>query len=155
MHLLSRQSRLFLSLQKNSEMKQKLLIPFLAFSLCSCKQQEEKKEALYPSSETTAEGASANLTPSQKIGEDIFNGKGNCFSCHKTDQKVIGPSVMEIAKIYKEKNGNMVQFLKGEGNPLVDPSQYEVMKTNFAITKNFTDEELKGLEDYFYSHLSK
>jgi cytochrome c len=45
----------------------------------------------------------------------------------------------------------MVQFLKGEGKPIVDPSQYEVMKTNFAITKNFTDEELKALEDYFYS----
>jgi hypothetical protein len=25
------------------------------------------------------------------------------------------------------------------------------MKTNFAITKNFTDEELKALEDYFNS----
>jgi len=134
-------------------MKHKLLIPFIALSLCSCKKEEEKKETLYPATETTSEGASANLTPSQKIGEDIFNSKGNCFSCHKPDQKVIGPSVMEIAKIYKEKNGDMVKFLKGDGEPLVDPSQYEVMKTNFAITKNFTDEELKGLEDYFYSFL--
>ena len=126
----------------------RIIVPIIALSLFSCK-KEEKIESLYPSSETTAEGASANLTPSQKMGEDIFNGKGNCFSCHKTDQKIIGPSVMEIAKIYKEKNGNLVKFLKGEGEPLVDPSQYEVMKTNFAITKNFTDEELKGLEDYF------
>ena len=132
-------------------MKHKLLIPFIVLSLCSCKKEEEKKETLYPATEATSEGASAKLTPSQKIGEDIFNGKGNCFSCHKPDQKVIGPSVMEIAKIYKEKNGDMVKFLKGDGEPLVDPSQYEVMKTNFAITKNFTDEELKGLEDYFYS----
>lgn len=131
----------------------RILIPFAALALFSCKKEEEKKGTLYPSSETAAEGTIANLTPSQKIGEDIFNGKGNCFSCHKADQKVIGPSVMEIAKIYKEKKGNMVEFLKGEGEPLVDPSQYEVMKTNFAITKNFTDEELKGLEDYFYSHI--
>ncbi|MDV6167675.1 cytochrome C552 [Flavobacterium sp. DG1-102-2] len=127
----------------------RIIIPFVALSLFSCKKEEEKKESLYPSSETISEGASLNLTPSQRIGEEIFNGKGNCFSCHKPDQKIIGPSAMEIAAIYKEKKGDMVQFLKGEGEPLVDPSQYEVMKTNFAITKNFTDEELKGLEDYF------
>jgi len=132
----------------------RILIPFIALSLFSCK-EEEKKNTLYPSSETASEGATADLTPSQKIGQEIFNGKGNCFSCHKADQKVIGPSVVEIAKIYKEKNADMVQFLKGEGEPLVDPEQYEVMKTNFVITRNFTDEELKGLEDYFYSHLAK
>lgn len=133
-------------------MKLKLLIAFVALSLFSCKKEEEKA-SLYPSSnaEAASEGDMANLTPSQKIGQEIFDGKGNCFSCHKPDQKIIGPSVMEIAKIYKEKNGDMVQFLKGEGKPIVDPSQYEVMKTNFAITKNFTDEELKGLEEYFYS----
>ncbi|MCO6147714.1 c-type cytochrome [Flavobacterium sp. NRK1] len=135
-------------------MKLKLLIAIVALSLFSCK-KEEKKETLYPSSETVTEGTASTLTPSEKTGEEIFDGKGNCFSCHKPDQKIIGPSVTEIAKIYKEKNADMVQFLKGEGEPLVDPSQYEVMKTNFAITKNFTDEELKGLEDYFYSHLKK
>ncbi len=131
-------------------MKLKLLIPIIALSLFSCKKEEEK-ETLYPSSvtEATTEGNATNLTPSEKTGEEIFNGKGNCFSCHKPDQKIIGPSVMEIAKIYKEKNADMVQFLKGEGEPLVDPSQYEVMKTNFAITKNFTDEELKGLRGLF------
>jgi len=133
----------------------RVLIPFAALAFFSCKKEEEKKDTLYPSSETTSEGTTANLTPSQKIGQEIFEGKGNCFSCHKADQKIIGPSVMEIAKIYKEKKGNMVEFLKGESDPLVDPSQYEVMKTNFAITKNFTDEELKGLEEYFYSHIAK
>jgi cytochrome c len=132
-------------------MKQKLTLLLIALSLFSCKKEEEKKESLYESTEATAEGTTANLTPSEKMGQEIFDGKGNCFSCHKPDQKIIGPSVMEIAKIYKEKKGNMVEFLKGEGKPLVDPSQYAVMQANFAITKNFTDEELKGLEDYFYS----
>lgn len=132
-------------------MKHKLIIPFLALSLFSCKKTEEKKDASYTTSETVSEGATADLSPSEQLGQEIFDGKGNCFSCHKTDQKIIGPSVIEIAKIYKEKNGNMVEFLKGNGEPLVDPSQYAVMQANFAITKNFTDEELKSLEDYFYS----
>lgn len=134
----------------------KLLLLLTAITLFSCK-GEEKKESLYPSSanEATAEGDMANLTPSEKIGQEIFDGKGNCFSCHKPDQKVIGPSVIEIAKIYKEKNADMVKFLKEEADPIVDPKNYSVMKTNFYLTKNFSDEELKGLEDYFYSHLKK
>jgi cytochrome c len=130
----------------------------LTLTFFSCRKSEEKKGG-YVKEEATdyvyAEGddPTANMTPSEKMGQEIFDGKGNCFSCHKADQKVIGPSIMEIAKIYKEKNGNMVKFLKGEGDPLVDPSQYAVMKTNFSITKTFSDDELKGLEDYFYSHL--
>ena len=40
---------------------------------------------------------------------------------------------------------------QGEGEPIVDPSQYEVMKANFALTKTFSDEELQSLEQYIYS----
>lgn len=123
------------------------------FTLSSCK-TDEKKENLYTAPADTAEGAIEELSPSAKLGQEIFDGKGNCFACHKPDQKIIGPSIAEIAKIYKEKNGNIVEFLKGNGKPIVDPSQYEVMKTNFSITKNLSNEELKGLEDYIYSHTS-
>ena len=47
----------------------------------------------------------------------------------------------------------MVAFLQEKAEPIVDPSQYETMKTNFAITKNLSEEELKALEAYFYSFL--
>ena len=134
----------------------KLLILLLAVPLFSCK-EEKKKEPLYENyvKDEGKEAAGIPDDPSAALGKEIFDGKGNCFSCHKPDQKVIGPSIKEIAEIYKEKNGDMVTFLKGKGEPIVDPSQYEVMKTNFYITKNFTDEELKALEDYMYSHLDK
>lgn len=130
----------------------RILLPAIAIALFSCKGNEPKEESNTNSPAVeVSEGAAADMTPSQKLGQEIFDGKGNCFSCHKPDQKIIGPSIQEIVKIYKEKNGNIVEFLKGNGEPLVDPSQYEVMKTNFAITKNLSDEELKGLEDYMYS----
>jgi cytochrome c len=58
--------------------------------------------------------------------------------------KVIGPSVQDIASIYKNVE---------DAAPIVDPSQYEVMKTNFVITKAMSEEELKGLEAYIYSKL--
>ena len=126
----------------------KYLLPLLlTLSLFSCK-TEEKKEQITTGSEATAEGEISNLTPIEQKGQEIFDGKGTCYTCHKPEQKAIGPSIQDIAKMYKEKNGDMVTFLKGEGQPIVDPSQYETMKTNFYITKTFTDEELKAIEAY-------
>ena len=116
-------------------------------SFLSCKKEETKKESLYPTTtETVAQ------TPVE-LGKEIFEGKGNCIACHQIDKKVIGPSLQDIAGIYKSKNADMVTFLKGEGEPIVDPSQYEVMKANFALTKAMSDEELKALEAYVYSHV--
>jgi cytochrome c len=122
-----------------------LLVIIIVSSIISCKKEEPKKETLYPKEEVAA------LTP-EALGKEIFEGKGNCFSCHQVDKKVIGPSIQEIAKIYKEKNGDIISFLRDDAKPIVDPSQYEVMKTNFALTKAMSDEELKALEAYFYSH---
>jgi cytochrome c len=129
-----------------------IFFSLITIFLFSCKGNENTQETTRTETNSdVSEGASADMTPSQKLGQEIFDGRGNCFSCHKPDVKIIGPSIQEIAKIYKEQNGNIVEFLKGKGEPLVDPSQYEVMKTNFAITKNLSDEELKGLEEYIYS----
>jgi len=122
----------------------KLLLLILLATVVSCK-KDSPKDPLYPESETVQ-------TPVQ-LGQELFDGAGNCFACHKPDQKVIGPSIAEIARIYKEKNGNMVSFLKGNEDPIVDPALFETMKTNFAITKKMSDEQLKAIEAYIYSHL--
>ena len=123
------------------------LFLFAVLAFVSCKKEETKKEPLYPT--TTEEIAQ---TP-EELGAEIFQGKGNCVACHQMDKKAIGPSIQDIAKIYKDKGADMVVFLKGEGEPIVDPSQYEVMKANFVITKAMSDEELKALEAYVYSSL--
>ncbi len=104
-------------------------------------------------SETVEESSNDQISAKspQELGKELFEGVGNCFACHKSDQKIVGPSIQEIAKIYNAQNGDMVNFLKGNGKPIVDPSQYEVMKANFAITKTMTDEELEALEAYMYS----
>lgn len=123
-------------------MTKRFLLLALVF-LVSCK-EEAKKEELYPQQE-------AAQTPAE-LGKEIFDGKGNCFSCHLPDKKVIGPSVIEIANVYKSKNGDMVSFLKEEAEPIVDPEQYSMMKTNFAITKGLKEEELKALEAFILGH---
>jgi len=119
----------------------------------------DKKVDPFGNQISTEEEAIVNTNPEQsefplaEKGKEIFEGKGACATCHKLDSKVIGPSILDIAKIYKEKNANMVLFLKGEAEPIVDPSQYEVMKANIALTKTFSEEELQSLQQYMYSQL--
>lgn len=91
-----------------------------------------------------------NQTP-EELGKELFEGKGTCATCHQAKAKVIGPSISEISEIYKVNKASIALFLKGEGEPLVDPSQYDIMKANFAITKSMTDEELDALETYMHS----
>jgi cytochrome c len=125
-----------------------LLSVFTLFVI-SCGGKKEDQD--FGKKETIEENETNSDFPLAEKGKEIFEGKGTCFTCHKKDVKIVGPSIQDIVKIYKEKNGNIVTFLKGEAEPLVDPSQYEVMKANFAITKTMTDEELQSLEQYMQS----
>lgn len=119
----------------------KILLLLFVITFASCKKEAEDNFG-QPKTDETAVAVS---------GEELFSGKGTCTACHLPDQKVIGPSIAEIAKTYKEKNGSIVAFLKEEAEPLVNPSQYETMKTNFAITKQMSEAELKALEAYMLS----
>jgi len=117
------------------------LVAILAFVSCKKESQEP-----FGKPETTTQKP-------EDLGAEIFHGKGACVACHKPDVKLVGPSLQDIAKIYKDKNGDIVTFLKGEGEAIVDPTQYAVMKPNLELTKTFSDEELKALEAYIYTNL--
>jgi cytochrome c len=130
-------------------MKRLILLFAILISLFSCKKESSEN---FGTPETTSETTTEVQKP-EELGAEIFAGKGACVACHKPDVKLVGPSLQDIAKIYKEKNGNMVAFLKGESDPIVDPTQYAVMKPNLVLTKSFSDEELKGLEAYVNSNL--
>jgi cytochrome c len=122
----------------------------LAFTACKKEATQNPEDN---KTESYSEGESAKAKTPEALGKDIFEGKGNCISCHQVDQKVIGPSIQEIAKTYKDKKGDIVTFLKGNADPIVDPSQFAVMQTNIPITKAMSDEELKAIETYIYSNL--
>nr|WP_294781444.1 c-type cytochrome [uncultured Flavobacterium sp.] len=126
-----------------------ILAAILAFASC----KKEASESTNTATESVSEDESAKAKTPEALGKELFEGTGNCAACHQPDQKVIGPSIKEIAKIYKDKNGDIVTFLKGNADPIVDPSQFAVMKTNFAITQAMSDEELKAIETYIYSQL--
>lgn len=125
----------------------KILYFIAATSLMACANKEKSAEPAFSEVELS--------TADQQIatGRELFETKGNCAACHQPEQRVIGPSITEIVGIYKKENADIVEFLKENGKPIVDPSQYEVMKTNFAITKKMSDIELEAIEAYMYSHL--
>ena len=129
----------------------KVLFLSAVLAFASCK--KEVSESTDQTTEAYSEGESAKTKTPVALGKEIFEGRGNCTSCHQVDQKVIGPSIHEIAKIYKDKNADIVNFLKGNGEPIVDPSQFAVMKTNFPVTQAMSDDELKAIETYIYSNL--
>jgi cytochrome c len=121
-------------------MKIKLIL-LLVFALVSCKNEPSKPQD---------ENQVASV-PTVEKGLILFQ-ENNCAACHQPDQKVIGPSLQEIANLYKKENGSIVSFLREEADAIVDPKMYESMKINLQITKTMTDEELESLELYFLSH---
>lgn len=123
----------------------KVIFLLVVLVFISCKKESQES---FGKPETTTE-----VQKPEDLGAEIFHGKGACVACHKPDVKLVGPSLQDIAKIYKDKNGDIVTFLKGEGEAIVDPTQYAVMKPNLEITKTFSEEELKALEAYIYSNL--
>lgn len=84
-------------------------------------------------------------------GKALFAGKGTCVACHQPDAKTIGPSITEIATIYKKESASIVAFLKDDAKAIVDPAQYVIMQANLAITKKMSADELKSLEAYMLS----
>ncbi|WP_405208761.1 c-type cytochrome [Aquimarina sp. LLG6339-5] len=117
-----------------------LSIAFVATSCQSEKKPEKEKIVIG--------GKKKEKSPEFVLGEKLFKGKGNCYSCHRLDKKSVGPSVNDIMKIYKEQNGDIIGFLRQKKDPIVDPDNYAVMKTNFVRLEKFTDDELKAIELY-------
>ncbi|WP_396162451.1 c-type cytochrome [Flavobacterium sp.] len=123
-------------------------LPFFVFvvtlNMISCNEKTAVQNPIDPSKATITQMP-------KELGQELFEGKGMCASCHKADIKVVGPSIQEIAKTYREKGASIAAFINEESGPLVDPSQYEIMKTNFAVTKAMSAEERKALEVYMMS----
>ena len=126
---------------------------FVFFNCSDKKETDAMGNAVESMDEVSVEATEPNTAQDLLIaqGQELFEGKGMCATCHKSDVKVIGPSIKEITKIYLEKGASIAVFINGEGKPLVDPSQYEIMKANFAITKAMTQEERDALEAYMMS----
>jgi len=87
-------------------------------------------------------------------GKALFTSK-TCVTCHREKTKLVGPALQVIAKTYKEKNGSLMNFLKGKSDAIVDIPMAAVMHPQVeTITKEMPDSELKALIAYINSTLS-
>lgn len=128
-------------------------------ALVSCGKKEAKPAETTPAPavvETPAPAATpaADETPEHKAFMavvDKLDAANKCIVCHQVDTKTVGPAYREVAKIYKEKNGNIVKFLKGEAKPIVDPANFAQMQPNLEKTKLLSGEDLATIAAYIRS----
>ena len=127
------------------------------FALASCGGNSEKKASAEPKKEETKAEVKQEVkkeeaaAPAADVdGKTVFTSNG-CIACHQLDKKTTGPALKEIAKGYDGKKEDMLKFLKGEGEAIIDPPQFAVMKPNLEITKKMADNELSALADYILS----
>jgi cytochrome c len=112
------------------------LVSFLIFSFT------EKKDILNTVSQST----------SIEKGKRLFKNNA-CVGCHQEQNKLVGPTVKNIAAIYKAKKGNLITFLQGKSKPIVDKDagQIAIMNASLGITKRMKVEDLKAISDYIMS----
>ena len=128
-------------------------MPLVVFALLLVSCGKEKKEEVKKEVETTVEKVASEATQvgdQVALGKQLFTEK-TCVSCHQLDQKVVGPSIKDIVKIYDEKSGNLVQFLKGNSPAIVDtdPGQVAIMKANLdGFVKDLSGDQLRALAAY-------
>ncbi len=132
------------------------LLALISFSNCGDKKADKQPEkiTIQSNSDTKKEKpAIANTDAIVAKGKKLFKDK-TCFTCHMPNEKGIGPSIVDINKIYSEKNADILAFLKGELEPIVDtePGQVAVMKANLdGFVKDLKDDELNALKAYMLS----
>jgi len=78
-----------------------------------------------------------------------------CGLCHKPDRKSAGPSLPEIARAYSGQQQGLVQYLKGESEPLLDFGKRQMMEPKLARTREISDTERRDLADYILSFRGK
>ncbi len=124
-----------------------LLFFILCLSAFSCKSDKKLNDVFIT---TAPERGELSIDSQIFLGNRLFSEK-TCITCHAVNRVKKGPSVKEIMAIYKEKNGDIVTFLKGNAKPIVDTtaSQVAIMQENIdGFLKKISDEELHSLAFY-------
>ncbi|NPA16107.1 MAG: c-type cytochrome [Aquificae bacterium] len=80
-------------------------------------------------------------------GKEIFE-KNQCAICHKETKDSVGPSLRTIAEFYKNNPRQLIEFLKGQADPIIWPDKFNTMKPQMGKLKAMSDEEIKALADY-------
>ncbi len=132
----------------------RLFLFFIGFLVViSCKTD---KKLINAEEETAPKRSELSIESQLMLGNRLFSEK-TCTTCHAVSTKKKGPSVKAIMNVYREQNGDIVAFLKGEAKPIVDTisAQVDIMQENIdGFLKNVSDEDLKIIANYML-HVDK
>ena len=94
-------------------------------------------------------GATASIAVEQEVS--VFESQG-CGVCHKPEALGTFPSLKEIAQGYQGKEDHLINYFKGEAQPIVQPARASMMKGYIEKTKALSDAERKALADSIMSY---
>jgi len=83
-------------------------------------------------------------------GKDLYVKKG-CNLCHHPEKEVVGPSFKHVAETYKGNKEDLLKFLNGEAQPIVNPKEFSFMKSVLIQLKRMKPEEREALADFILS----
>ena len=128
-----------------------LISSALLFTSCGDAKKEKTSEVKAPKTEKKVEVKTAKADP--VAGKKLFGSKG-CTACHHETTKIIGPAVKDIAAGYLTNNGDVLKFLKGEAEAIIDtdPTNISIMKNNVdTMVKDISDADLTNIVAYINS----
>ena len=91
------------------------------------------------------------LSATAEEGKDVFESL-HCATCHKVDTGKVNPSLESIAQAYKGKENQLLSYLKGEAESIVNPGKGDMMKRQIEKTKALKETEIKALFDFIMSY---
>ncbi len=71
-----------------------------------------------------------------------------CGSCHKPDRKSVGPSLKDVGQSYAGQEERLVQYLKGEAEPILGLGKAKLMRKSIKKMQDLASPELKALSHY-------
>jgi cytochrome c len=77
-----------------------LLAIAVAFSACGGRKTGSTTDSTITTTTTTSSSAETITTVKDTVGEALIN-KNDCMTCHKIDQKIVGPAFIDVAHKYK------------------------------------------------------
>ncbi len=96
----------------------------------------------------------ATATGASEKGAFLFESHG-CNSCHRhASSSSSFPALTELAQAYKGKQKQLILYLKGEADPIVQPEQAGMMKRQLEKTSAMSDDDRKALADYINASLT-
>jgi cytochrome c len=86
-----------------------------------------------------------------KDGIRLFTERG-CGACHDRtkDQRVLGlgPSMEQVAEAYRGREDELVKFLRGGCDPILDEARFPIMHGEIVRMKDLSDSEMRALQKY-------